>query len=280
MDDLARHRVGQRDVGADVEPEPAVGPLRGGRAPRVDDEQPRARVHALQHVMEEDRVRLARVRAPEQDDVRLLDLAVGRLVPPPAPNTVARPTTLGACQVRLQESMLLRAASPGARTSAPGSSSRSSPWSTRRCRTTSSAPASRARPKPVGDAVERLVPGRGAELAVVAYERCGQPDGLPGHERSSGRDSPQHGRWRRRPVKVTASNNVIDTHLSNQLVQCETVDDPAATLLSRRTRPREAFRARGRRLPGDAADPLRGHPAARGGGRVPGRPAGADASKG
>src|SRR6476619_1043229 len=27
-------------------------------------------------------------------------------VPPPAPNTVARPTTLGACQVRLQESML------------------------------------------------------------------------------------------------------------------------------------------------------------------------------
>src|SRR5438874_3218804 len=29
------------------------------------------------------------------------------LVPPPAPNTVARPATLGACQVRLQLSMLL-----------------------------------------------------------------------------------------------------------------------------------------------------------------------------
>src|SRR3989442_11594364 len=29
------------------------------------------------------------------------------LVPPPAPTTVARPTTLGACQVRLQLSMLL-----------------------------------------------------------------------------------------------------------------------------------------------------------------------------
>ena len=29
------------------------------------------------------------------------------LVPPPAPKTVARPTTLGACQVRLHESMLL-----------------------------------------------------------------------------------------------------------------------------------------------------------------------------
>ena len=29
------------------------------------------------------------------------------LVPPPAPNTAARPATLGACQVRLQLSMLL-----------------------------------------------------------------------------------------------------------------------------------------------------------------------------
>ena len=27
VDDLARHRVRERDVGADVEPEPAVGPL-------------------------------------------------------------------------------------------------------------------------------------------------------------------------------------------------------------------------------------------------------------
>ena len=29
------------------------------------------------------------------------------LVPPPAPKTAARPATLGACQVRLQESTLL-----------------------------------------------------------------------------------------------------------------------------------------------------------------------------
>jgi hypothetical protein len=29
------------------------------------------------------------------------------LVPPPAPSTVVRPTTLGACHVRLQLSMLL-----------------------------------------------------------------------------------------------------------------------------------------------------------------------------
>lgn len=31
------------------------------------------------------------------------------LVPPPAPNTAARPATEGACQVRLQLSMLLEA---------------------------------------------------------------------------------------------------------------------------------------------------------------------------
>ena len=41
-DDLARDRVRQRDVGADVEPEPQVGPLRRRRAPRVDDHQLRA----------------------------------------------------------------------------------------------------------------------------------------------------------------------------------------------------------------------------------------------
>ena len=42
VDDLARHRVRERDVGADVEPEPEVGPLRRGRAARVDDHQLRA----------------------------------------------------------------------------------------------------------------------------------------------------------------------------------------------------------------------------------------------
>ena len=75
MDDLARHRVRQRDVGADVEPEPAVGPLRRRRAARVDDEEPGAVAHALEQVVEEDRVRLAGVRAPEEDHVGLLDLA-------------------------------------------------------------------------------------------------------------------------------------------------------------------------------------------------------------
>ena len=78
VDDLARHRVGQRDVGADVEPEPAVGPLGRGRAPRIDRVEPRAVVHALEQVVEEDRMRLTGIRSPQEDDVRLLDLAVGR----------------------------------------------------------------------------------------------------------------------------------------------------------------------------------------------------------
>ena len=61
---------------------------------------------ALQHVVEEDRVRFARVRAPQDDQVGVFRLPVGAGAAT-APNTAARPTTLGACQVRLQLSMLL-----------------------------------------------------------------------------------------------------------------------------------------------------------------------------
>ena len=78
VDDLAGHRVRERDVGADVEPEPAVGPLRRRRAARVDDEEARAVPHPFEEVVEEDRMRLPGVRAPEEDHVRLLDLAVRR----------------------------------------------------------------------------------------------------------------------------------------------------------------------------------------------------------
>ena len=78
VDDLAGDGVRERDVGADVEPEPEIGPLRRGGAARVDDHQLRAAVHRLQQVVEEDRVRLARVRAPEHDQVRgLTQLLVG-----------------------------------------------------------------------------------------------------------------------------------------------------------------------------------------------------------
>ena len=78
VDDLSGHRVRERDVGADVEPEPAVGPLGRRGASRVDRVEARAVPHPLEEVVEEDRMRLPGVRAPEEDHVRLLDLAVRR----------------------------------------------------------------------------------------------------------------------------------------------------------------------------------------------------------
>jgi hypothetical protein len=76
VDDLAGHRVGHRDVAPDVEPEPQVGPFGGGRPARVDRDQPGAAVHPSEKVVEEDRVRLAGVAAPQEDEIRLLDLTV------------------------------------------------------------------------------------------------------------------------------------------------------------------------------------------------------------
>ena len=49
-----------------------------GGAARVDDDELRAAMHSLQHVVEEDRMRLAGIRAPEHDQVRTLaQLLVG-----------------------------------------------------------------------------------------------------------------------------------------------------------------------------------------------------------
>ena len=75
-DDLAAHRVRQRDVGAHVQAQPQVGPLRGRGAARVHGVQPGTVAHPLQEVVEEDRVRLPGVAAPQEDDVRLLDLTI------------------------------------------------------------------------------------------------------------------------------------------------------------------------------------------------------------
>jgi hypothetical protein len=76
VDDLAGHRVGQGDVAADVEAEPQVGPLGRTGPTRVDRDQPGAPVDPLQEVVEEDRVGLAGVAAPQEDEIRLLDLTV------------------------------------------------------------------------------------------------------------------------------------------------------------------------------------------------------------
>src|SRR4029077_18029244 len=75
--DLPPDRVRERDVGADVETEPQVGPLRGGGPPRVDRVELRAASDPLQDVVEEDGVRLARVRPPQDDEIGLLDLLIG-----------------------------------------------------------------------------------------------------------------------------------------------------------------------------------------------------------
>ncbi len=61
---------------ADVEAEPDIGPLGGRRPARVDGVEPRAVADALEQVVEEDRMRLAGVAAPQDDQVRVFDLTV------------------------------------------------------------------------------------------------------------------------------------------------------------------------------------------------------------
>ena len=75
-DDLAPHRVGQRDVRSDIQAEPAVGPLGTGRATRIDRVEAGALVDGLEDVVEEDRMRLAGVAAPQDDQIGVLDLTI------------------------------------------------------------------------------------------------------------------------------------------------------------------------------------------------------------
>jgi hypothetical protein len=49
---------------------------------------------------------VSRALEPQRRITSVFSISRYELVPPPAPKTVARPTTLGACQVRLQLSML------------------------------------------------------------------------------------------------------------------------------------------------------------------------------
>ena len=180
VDDLARHRVRERDVGADVEPEPAVGPLRGRRAPRVDREQPRAVAHAL------------RGRGGRRSDAsRGRSSPRGGSRPSPRPHgrtTCRRPLRTPSPDRRRWErvkcgcrSRCCSCPSPGARTSGPGSSSRSSPSSTRTCRTRSWRPGRARCENRCGGEVERLVPGGGAEGVAVADERRGEATRGLGH---------------------------------------------------------------------------------------------------
>ena len=76
VDDLPPDRIGEGDVAADVEAQPGVRPLGGGGSARVDRVQPGAVPDAAQEVVEEDRMRLPGIDAPEDDQVRLLDLTI------------------------------------------------------------------------------------------------------------------------------------------------------------------------------------------------------------
>ena len=172
MNDLARHRVGERDVAADVQAQPHVGPLGGRRPPRVDHVEPRAVPDSLQQMMEPDRVRRARVRSPEEDDVRLLDFAVGarasarpehrrqtddaRSVSGPVAAVDVVGAERDAGELLRQEVHLvggLRAAEDAERV--------------RTARIDVAA-------EPLGRAIERLVPGRGTQRAVDADEGFGE----------------------------------------------------------------------------------------------------------
>src|SRR5580765_5992984 len=110
-DDLPPNRVGQGNVGANIQTEPAFSPACGAGSTWIDDEKTRARrekgvrhylcaapfgpfrqmvpdpifppaAQALEQMMEENRVRLARVGAPEEADIGLLDLLEGASAPP------------------------------------------------------------------------------------------------------------------------------------------------------------------------------------------------------
>ena len=108
IQDFPGHGVGQGNVAAHLQTQPTVSPLGRAGSAGVDDEEPGSAVHSLQHVMKEDRVRFAGVGPPKEDEIGYPRFPGRNWCRHPSRKTVARPTTLGACQVRLQLSMLLQ----------------------------------------------------------------------------------------------------------------------------------------------------------------------------
>src|ERR1043166_9623865 len=87
VDDLIAHGVGQRDVCSDIDAQPCIRPLGRAGPARVNHVQLGAIVNALEHVMKENRVRLAGVRAPQQDYIRIFrfTISAGTATPPKTP---------------------------------------------------------------------------------------------------------------------------------------------------------------------------------------------------
>src|SRR6185312_2758892 len=141
-------------------------------ASRVDDEQACAVVDALEQVVEEDRVRLAGVRTPQDDHVRFLDLFIGRRA---AARTEYRRQTDDA---RCVSSSVTRIDVVGAHHLARELlrqvvhlvgrlRAREDPERTRRISGTRSIQAG-------GGAIERLLPRCGTQLAIAPDEGRGQ----------------------------------------------------------------------------------------------------------
>jgi len=72
-DDLPGDSIGEGNIGADIDAEPGVCPLCGLCAPGVDGG---AVADTFGEMMEEDRVGVARVRTPQDDEVRDFDLFI------------------------------------------------------------------------------------------------------------------------------------------------------------------------------------------------------------
>src|SRR5208282_5249404 len=57
--------------------QPHIRPARRIAPAWIDDPEPGALANSLQHVVKDDGMGLTRVRPPEQDEVRILELAIG-----------------------------------------------------------------------------------------------------------------------------------------------------------------------------------------------------------
>src|SRR5262249_43573210 len=66
----------QRDVRANIDTEPGVGPFCRTGPARVDDIQLGAVLHALEQMVEENRMGFPGIRSPKQNDVRFFNLAI------------------------------------------------------------------------------------------------------------------------------------------------------------------------------------------------------------
>ena len=172
-DDLAPHRVGERDVRADVERRPELRPLHRARPSRVDGEHPRTVPQTAEQVMKEDRVRLARVRSPQQYKIGLFTLLV-RARPAARAEYRRQPGDAG------RVSGTVAAVDVVAADDAPRKLLRDEVRLVRALRAAEET--ERLRTVPVDDAaeaggrpVERLVPGGRTQTSGLADQRLSQP---------------------------------------------------------------------------------------------------------